>query len=118
MKKLFFFLLLSASLTAFGQSVPLDDMAPNTTQYIVGKNGGGDTLRYHVRLEDRVGPDTLRAILLVTMGYRQQGIAHARMGYVVVEQGKHPVYLDCRKRALKWPQVGWDFREVDLNYKK
>lgn len=110
------FLLFSASLTAFSQSIPLDDMAPNTTQYILGKNGDGDTLRYHIRLEDRVKPDTLRALILASMC--RKCAAEPMPGYVVIERYKRPVYLDCRKRALRWPQVGWDFREVDLNYKK
>jgi hypothetical protein len=35
------------------------------------------------------------------------GIAHARTGYVVISEGKRPVYLDCNKRALKLPMVGW-----------
>jgi len=61
-------------------------------------------------------PDTLRAICLVTL--HENGIAVARKGFVVIAQGKRPVYLDCRKRALKMPQVGWDFREVNVNYKQ
>jgi hypothetical protein len=65
-------------------------------------------------------PDTARAIILVTLS--PSGIAHARMGYVVTEQGKRPVYLDCRKRALKWPMVGWDWRyeivDSNVNLKK
>lgn len=60
-------------------------------------------------------PDTLRAIVLVTLS--PNGIAHARMGFVVIEQGKRPVYLDCQKRALKLPMVGWDWREVGVNEK-
>lgn len=44
-------------------------------------------------------PDTIRAIILVTMC--PNCLAHARMGFVVIEQGKRPVYLDCRKQALK-----------------
>lgn len=55
-------------------------------------------------------PDTLRAIVLVTLS--PNGIAHSRMGFVVIEQGKRPVYLDCNKRALKLPQVGWGYEEV------
>lgn len=55
-------------------------------------------------------PDTSRAIILVTLS--PNGIAHARMGWVVIQPGKPVIYLDCRKRALKWPQVGWDWREV------
>jgi hypothetical protein len=60
-------------------------------------------------------PDTLRAIILVTLS--QNGTAHARMGYVVIEQGKRPVYLDCRKRALKLPQVGWGWEKLTGNIK-
>lgn len=60
-------------------------------------------------------PDTLRAIVLVTLS--PNGIAHSRMGFVVISEGKRPVYLDCRKRALKLPQVGWDWREVGVNEK-
>lgn len=60
--------------------------------------------------------DTLRAICLVTLS--SNGPAHARMGYVVISEGKRPVYLDCRKRALKGSQVGWDWREVNLNENK
>lgn len=55
-------------------------------------------------------PDTLRAIILATLS--PNGIAHARMGYVVIEQGKRPVYLDCRKRALKGSMVGWGWEEA------
>lgn len=58
-------------------------------------------------------PDTLRAIVLVTLS--PNGIAHSRMGFVVIEQGKRPVYLDCRKKALKLPHVGWDCRIVNPN---
>lgn len=58
-------------------------------------------------------PDTLRAIILVTLS--PNGIAHARMGYVVIEQGKRPVYMDCRKRALKPPAVGWGWESVGGN---
>jgi hypothetical protein len=61
-------------------------------------------------------PDTLRAICLVTLF--QNGIAHARMGYVVICEGKEAEYLDCRKKALKLPQVGWRYKLIDPNYKK
>lgn len=58
-------------------------------------------------------PDTLRAIVLVTTA--PNGIAHARMGFVVICEGKEVVYLDCRKRALKLPQVGWGYKVVNPN---
>lgn len=60
-------------------------------------------------------PDTLRAIVLVTLS--PNGIAHSRMGFVVISEGKRPVYLDCQKRALKLPMVGWGYREVGVNEK-
>lgn len=123
MKHLFLSLLFSASLTAFGQSV---DTTQPLKQFDMSKWGGavtsislGSAIIQTGSAEWRLPattPDTLRAICLVSLF--QNSIAHARMGWVVIEQGKRPVYLDCRKRALKLPQVGWDFREVDLNYKK
>lgn len=61
-------------------------------------------------------PDTLRAICLVTLF--PNGIAHARMGFVVIAEGKEVEYLDCRKKALKLPQVGWGYRLIDPNYKQ
>lgn len=109
MEKLLLFLLLSTS--AFSQEKI--DTAHIGRLKLIFRN---DTLFNHYysgeAARDVVKPDTLRAILLVTLGYRRQGIAHARMGFVVICEGKRPVYLDCRKRALKWPVVGWDFREV------
>lgn len=88
MKHLLLLLLFSGSMSAFSQ----------------------DTLK-------RGTPDTLRAILLVTLGYNHLGIAHARMGFVVLSEGKRPVYLDCRKKALKLPQVGWGYELVNPNEK-
>lgn len=114
--KFFTLALLLTTSTAFSQSIPVEKMAPNTYQFIKGMNGDGDTLRYNIVIKSTITPDTSRAILLVTLS--PNGIAHARMGYVVIEQGKPPVYLDCRKQALKWPQVGWDWREVGVNYKQ
>lgn len=80
-----------------------------------------DTVRHRIDLKAQgwivnTTPDTIRAILLVTLA--PNGIAHARMGFVVRQPGKPVVYLDCRKRALKRPQVGWDWREVKTNYNK
>lgn len=60
-------------------------------------------------------PDTLRAIVLVTLF--PNGIAHARMGFVVIAQGKRPVYLDCNKKALKLPMVGWGYELINPNEK-
>lgn len=64
------------------------------------------------KIIDKPVRDTVRAICLVTLGYRNLNVAHARMGFVVVEEGKRPVYLDCRKQPLKMPQVGWGYVEV------
>lgn len=139
MKHLLLFFLFSGSLDSFSQSIPVEQMAPNTVQYIHGRNGDGDTIRYNVQMSRKPNeidaiylhdlglrcncsncqptqPDTLRAICLVTLS--PNGIAHARMGFVVIEQGKRPVYLDCRKKALKLPMAGWDFREVGVNEKQ
>lgn len=52
-------------------------------------------------------PDTLRAIILFTT--TPNGIAHSRMGYVVIADGRKPMYLTCDKKALKLPQVGWGY---------
>lgn len=62
-----------------------------------------------------ITPDTIHAIILVTLS--PNGPAHARMGYVVRQDGKPVAYLDCRKRALKWPQVGWGYELVNPNAK-
>lgn len=57
-------------------------------------------------------PDTLRAVMLVTLSHRYHGIAHARMGFVVVQPGRKTIYLDCRKRPLKYPAMGWGYEVV------
>jgi hypothetical protein len=107
-------ILFSASLSCFSQEA-------DTTQPLREYNWSGATSMrlYHnpdgsfeFRYPDAI-PDTLRAICLVTL--HENGIAAARKGFVVIAQGKRPVYLDCNKKALKLPQVGWDFREVDPN---
>jgi hypothetical protein len=115
MKHLILLIFFSASLSAFSQA--------DTTQLkfdprLWGSpepDENGRTLGMAVYLGN-IKPDTLRAICLVTLF--PNGIAHARMGFVVITQGKRPVYLDCNKKALKLPQVGWDFREVNTNYNK
>lgn len=99
MKKLLLLWFFSGSLDSFSQ-VP-DTIPPYC-------NTAGVTLITY-------RPDTVRAYILVTMC--RKCAAEAIPGYVVIEQGKRPVYLDCQKRALKWPMVGWDFREVDVNQK-
>jgi hypothetical protein len=85
MKKLFLIWIFSGSLDSFSQT--------DTTW----------TIR-------KIKPDTLRAIILVTTS--PNGIAHARMGYVVIADGRKPVYLTCDKKALKLPQVGWGWVEA------
>lgn len=129
MKKLFLFFLFSGSLSAFSQSSQYAICYHNTpacmcrsgevvirdTAYI-GKHyielDSIEKRRWHA-WTNAATLDTLRAICLVTLS--SNGIAHARMGFVVIEQGKRPVYLDCRKRALKLPQVGWGYLEVNPN---
>lgn len=109
MKHLTLLFLLSTSLTTFSQSVPVE----NTVHPSISYAPPG----YKVEIYEQPTPDTLRAICLVTLGYRNLNVAHARMGFVVVRQGKRPVYLDCRKRALKLPQVGWGYFETNQNVK-
>lgn len=65
---------------------------------------------------NRRKPDTVRAIILATMC--RKCAAEPIQGYVVITPGKPVVYLDRCKRALKWPQVGWDWREVKTNLNK
>lgn len=119
MKHLLLFFLFSGSLDSFSQvadtTQPLREFnwsGPRPTNLLLHHNPDGS---FEFRDPD-AKPDTLRAICLVTLF--PNGIAHARMGFVVISEGKRPVYLDCRKKALKLPQVGWDFREVDVNYKQ
>lgn len=85
---------LTTSLTAFSQVI---DTRQPLRQFDVSKWGHVSTgvAVSATRLEPT--PDTLRAICLVTLGYRNLNVAHARMGFVVIEQGKRPVYLDCRR---------------------
>jgi hypothetical protein len=102
MKKLLLFFLFSGCLDSFSQDKP--------EKLYLWPDGKWSVLDPGPALPPAT-PDTLRAICLVTLF--PNGIAHSRMGFVVIEQGKRPVYLDCRKKALKLPQVGWDFREVN-----
>lgn len=106
MKHLLLFILFSGSLDSFSQDTKTLEYPPKPViieRYKI----------VQVPLESK--PDTLRAIVLVTLS--PNGIAHARMGFVVISEGKRPVYLDCQKKALKLPQVGWDFKEVGVNEK-
>lgn len=103
--KLLLALLFSASLTGFSQDTAEKQYLWPDGKWSVLDPGPPIT-----------NPDTLRAICLVTLFHN--GIAHARMGFVVIEHGKRPVYLDCRKRALKLPQVGWGYEIVNPNYKQ
>lgn len=104
LKRLFLIFFFSGSLDSFSQ-----DKAEKLYLWPDGKYSVLD-------LGAPLKPDTLRAICLVTLF--QNGIAHARMGYVVICEGKEVVYLDCRKRALRLPQVGWGYRVVNLNNKQ
>lgn len=110
MKHLLLSLLFSASLAAFSQ-------ADTTDMYLQPDRSRWTTYPGVLVNDELIGcyrkPDTLRAYILVTMCRRCA--AETMPGYVVICVGKRPVYLDCRKRALKWPQVGWGYVEVDPN---
>lgn len=113
MKRLFLIWIFSGSLDSFSQD-KIDTIHIGGLKLIFRN----DTLFNQfatgsISEKDLTKPDTLRAICLVTLF--PNGIAHARMGFVVIEQGKRPVYLDCRKKALKIPQVGWGYEVVNPN---
>lgn len=120
MKKLLLLFLFSGSLDGFSQ-VNADSLLKKVDDLIARcKKMGAEMDEYEKNNLGDIGgvvkPDTLRAIVLVTLF--QNGPAHARMGYVVIQDGRKPVYLDCNKKALKLPQVGWGWEVVDSNYKK
>lgn len=106
-------LLFSTSLTAFSQDI--DTMQP-LRQFDVSKWGHVLTGVAVSADQYERNPDTLRAIILATMCRRCA--AEAIRGYVVIEQGKRPVYLNRCKKALKGFQVGWGWELIDPNYKK
>lgn len=118
MKKLLLLFFFSGSLDSFSQ-VKIDTVHIGGLKLIFRN----DTLYNQiapVEVRDALNqgspkPDTLRAIILVTL--TPNGIAHARMGFVVIAEGKEVKYLDCRKNALKLPQVGWRYRVVGENEK-
>jgi hypothetical protein len=118
MKHLFLFFLFSGSLDSFSQVADttqslmqfVDNIRglPVTSKSLGSMNIQAGTVEWRLPV---ITPDTLRAICLVTLS--PNGLAHARPGFVVISEGKRPVYLDCNKRALKLPQVGWGFKEVN-----
>lgn len=113
MKKLILIFFFSGSLDGFSQEVPAE--LPRN-EYTLEVKEYPRNLE-HANLKSGLStPDTLRAICLVTLF--PNGIAHARMGFVVICEGKRPVYLDCNKKALKLPQVGWRYELIDPNYKR
>lgn len=105
LKRLFLIWIFSGSLDGFSQVYKIEN---DKEHVLVQAPDGTFSIK---RSEPK--PDTLRAIMLVTLS--PNGIAHARMGYVVIFEGKEVVYLDCRKRALKRPAVGWGYRVVGKN---
>lgn len=109
LKRLLLLWIFSGSLDSFSQD--LTNMPTYKPQILRQKHDST------IRLVEQPpsAPDTLRAICLVTLF--PNGIAHARMGYVVICEGKEVQYLDCRKNALKLPQVGWGYRVVNPNEK-
>lgn len=99
LKRLLLIWIFSGSLDSFSQVAPEPlYLWPDGKLSVLNQN-------LHV-----IKPDTLRAELLVTLS--PNGIAHSRMGYVVIAEGKEVLYLDCRKKALKMPQVGWGYKIV------
>jgi hypothetical protein len=105
MKRLLLLFLFSGSLDGFSQESKTLEYPPKPVETLLYK-------RTDFRI-DTVYPlpsDTLRAIVLVTMF--PNGTAHSRVGFVVIEAGCKPVYLDCNKKALKLPQVGWGYEVV------
>lgn len=114
-KHLLLFFLFSVSLAGICQDKPLTLM-PTYEPPVLIMNPDGTYSISNKEPKREIKPDTLRAICMVALF--QNGLAHARMGYVVIQQGKRPVYLDCRKRALKLPQVGWGYEIVNPNYKR
>lgn len=116
MNHLLLTLVFSASLTAFSQDRPMTLMPTYEPKAIIIHPDGTFSLQYPEPKGEVITPDTLRALILATMCKRCA--AEAIPGFVVIAPGKRPVYLDCRKRALKWPQVGWRYELVNPNYKK
>lgn len=123
MKKLFLILLFSGSLDSFSQvpdtSQPLRQFdASKWGAHVIRTNEVKDIDGYIIGRVGRVDtavikPDTIRAIVLVTLF--PNGIAHSRMGFVVIQDGRKPVYLTCDKKPLKLPQVGWGYELVEPN---
>lgn len=112
MKKLIMFLLIHINPNAIFSQDKIDtaNLPINAFVYPMRTAVFGEVVPAN---KDVVKPDTLRAIVLVTLS--PNGIAHSRMGFVVISEGKRPVYLDCRKKALKLPMVGWGYVEVGVN---
>ena len=102
LKRLFLLMFFSGSLNSFSQDK--DGFIVETTDGVFHMTADGRIIRPEPK------PDTLRVIILVTLS--PNGIAHARRGYVVICEGKEVAYLDCRKKALKMPQVGWGYKIV------
>jgi len=127
MKHILLFFLFSGSLDSFCQVRSVQDLVEDfkkgksfaatlgsdtskKTMFLVGGK-----LIYHSNehtSELNIAPDTMRAIILVTLSAERFNLsnAHARVGYVVLQAGKEPMYLDCRKTPLKLPQVGWGYK--------
>lgn len=127
MKKLLLLSLFSGSLDGFSQVKAVTLPGQGDVFQQAELKATMNAICYHNTLTCRCGsgevtsrgvvkPDTLRAIVLVTLF--PNGVAHSRMGFVVIQDGKRPVYLDCRKKALKMPQVGWGYEIVNPNINK
>lgn len=112
LKRLLLIWIFSGSLDSFSQETKTLEYPPKPVDGRVYLHDIGGPCKCSQCLA-KMKPDTIRAIILVTLS--PNGIAHARMGYVVIAEGKEVVYLDCRKRALKMPQVGWGYRVGLIN---
>lgn len=102
MKHLLLFFLFTCSLKSFSQEKPEKMYLWPDGKYSVLDPGPWPISQ----------PDTLRALMLVTLSHKFHGVAHARMGFVVVQPGRKTVYLDCWKRPLKFPAMGWGYEVV------
>lgn len=127
MKKLLLLIFFSGSLDGFSQVKAVTLPGQGDVFQQAELKATMNDICYHNTLTCRCGsgevtsrgvvkPDTLRAIILATMC--RKCAAEPIRGFVVIEQGKRPVYLDCRKRALRLPQVGWGYEVINPNYKK
>lgn len=129
MKRLLLLFFFSGSLDSFSQSTPEDTLTLAEFRKIDTANRPINVpYTWNVRTMEMkdidrwyytgwIKADTLRAVCLITLGHRQLGIAHARMGFVVIQPWQPVIYLDCDKRPLKKPAKGWAYEVVNEKIK-